>query len=145
MGNGLLVVLACCFFLLLLLPVVLFLFTYIFRLACVLCGLPKPSVLAAAGVMSVNFVVDAIAFAVLEAAVGGLAEQVNVAPWERVIVTRFLDLPLDLAISAGLHSVLMGIKFGKGIEVWFVQRLIYLCIAAAVVFVGVLVYLARAN
>jgi hypothetical protein len=32
----------------------------------------------------------------------------------------------ELPISAGLHAGLMSIKFGKGIEVWFVQMLILL-------------------
>ena len=65
--------------------------------------------------------------------------------WEAWIITRFLDLPVDLAISAGLHAAVMGIKFGKGIEVWFVQRLIQLGIVSACVLVGVVVYLARGN
>ncbi|MDB5312746.1 MAG: hypothetical protein JWO38_6948 [Gemmataceae bacterium] len=143
--GGPVVLLVCCFLLVLLVPVVLFLLTYIFRLACVLCGLPKPSILAAAGIMSVNFVADAIALTVLEEVVWLGAQGVGVPRWESWIVTRFLDLPVDLAISSGLHAGLMGIKFGKGLEVWFVQRLIQLSIVAAVVFVGVLVYLIQAN
>ena len=142
---GAAVALVCCFLLVLLVPVVLFLLTYIFRVSCVLCGLPKPSVLAAAGIMSVNFVADAIALTILEQIVGAGAQAAGVPRWEAWIVTRFLDLPVDLAISAGLHAGLMGIKFGKGIEVWFVQRLIQLSIVAAVVFVAVLVYLIQAN
>jgi hypothetical protein len=139
------VLLVCCFLLVLLVPVVLFLFTYIFRLACALCGLARPTVLAAAGIMSVNFVADAIALTVLEEVVWFGAQAVGVPRWESWIVTRFLDLPVDLAISSGLHAGLMGIRFGKGLEVWFVQRLIQLSIVAAVVFVGVLVYLIQAN
>jgi hypothetical protein len=136
-------IVCCC--LVLTLPVSLFLLTFIFRQSCALCGLPKPSVVAAAGIMSVNFVADAIALALLEAVVWEVARSLNVPRWESWIVTRFLDLPVDLAISSGLHAGLMGIKFGKGIEVWFVQRLIYLCIAAAVAFVAVLVMLIQAN
>lgn len=139
------VLLVCCFLLVLLLPVTLFLLTYIFRQACVLCGLPKPSVLAAAGIMSVNFVTDAIALALLEEIVWAGAQAVNVPRWESWIITRFLDLPVDLVISSGLHAGLMGIRFGKGIEVWFVQRLIYLCIAAAIAVVVVIALLVQAN
>ena len=142
---GAAVVFVCCFLLVLLVPVALFLLTYIFRLACVLCGLPKPSVLAAAGIMSVNFVADAIALTVLEAVVWEGAQAVGVPRWESLIVTRFLDLPVDLIVSSGLHAGLMGIRLGKGLEVWFVQRLIQLSIVAAIVFVGVLVYLVQAN
>ena len=39
-------------------------------------------------------------------------------------------------ISAGVHAALMRVRFGKGIEVWFVQRLIYLVL----ILVGGLVY-----
>ncbi len=58
------------------------------------------------------------------------------------MIVLFLFLPIDLSISAGLHAGLMSIKFGKGIEVWFIQMLIYLSIATAATFVVVLVYLA---
>lgn len=135
----------CCFLLFLVVPGILFLFIYIFRLACVLCGLPKPTMLAAAGIISVNLVADAIALSVLEHLVWTGAKAINVPRWESWIVTRFLDLPVDLVISAGLHAGLMGIKFGKGIEVWFVQRLIQLSIVAAIVFVGVVIYLVQGN
>jgi hypothetical protein len=144
-GNGAAVLFVCCVFTLLLLPVVLFLLTYIFRLACVLCGLPKPSVLAASGIMMVNFVADAIALTILEQVVHAVSGAAGIPRWEAWIITRFLDLPVDLAISSGLHAAVMGIRFGKGIEVWFVQRLIQLGIVAACVLVGVLVYLARGN
>ena len=140
---GAVVVLACCF--LLLLPVALFLLTAIFRLACRLCGLPTPSVLAAAGIMLVNFVADAVALAVLEESVWVVAKEMNVPRWESWLVTRFLDLPVDLVISSGLHAGLMGIKFGKGIEVWFVQRLIQLSVVAVVAFVAAVVYLIQGN
>ena len=57
---------------------------------------------------------------------------------------RALPVPADRSlISAGLHAGLMSIKFGKGIEVWFVQMLIYLSIAVAIAFLAVLVILAR--
>ncbi len=144
MGN-LAVLIACCVFSLLLLPVVLFLLTYIFRLACVLCGLPKPSVLAAAGIMMINFVADAIALTILEQVVHAVAGAVGVPRWEAWIITRFLDLPVDLAISSGLHAAVMGIKFGKGIEVWFVQRLIQLGIVAACVLVVVVAQFIMGN
>jgi hypothetical protein len=55
--------------------------------------------------------------------------------WESRIIVFFLILPIDLLISAALHSGLMNIKFGKGIEVWFVQWLLILSLAAAVTFV----------
>jgi hypothetical protein len=141
-GAGLFI---CCFLVFLVVPTILFVLIYIFRLSCVLCGLPKPTVLAAAGIISVNFVADAIALSILEHVVWSVAKAINVPRWESWLVTRFLDLPVDLAISAGLHAGLMGIKFGKGIEVWFVQRLIQLSIIAAIVFIGVIIYLVQGN
>jgi hypothetical protein len=143
-GNGGAAVLfVCCIFILMLLPVVLFLLTYIFRLACVLCGLPKPSVLAASGIMLINFVADAVAFAVLETVVHEVTAFAGVPRWEAWFIARFLDLPVDLTISAGLHAAVMGIKFGKGIEVWFVQRLIQLGIVAACALVWVIYLFVR--
>ena len=63
--------------------------------------------------------------------------------WEAGIIVVFLFLPLDLLISASLHARLMNIKFGKGIEVWFVQMLMYLGIAVLTTFVAVIFYLAK--
>lgn len=142
-GNGAAVLFVCCVFTLLLLPIVLFLLTYIFRLACVLCGLPKPSVLAASGIMLINFVADGVAFFLLESLVHEVTGWAGIPRWEAWFIARFLDLPVDLAISSGLHAAIMGIKFGKGIEVWFVQRLIQLGIVAACALVYVVVVLAR--
>ena len=43
----------CCFFLLMMVPVALFLLTFIYRWSCALCGLRKPTVLVASGIMFV--------------------------------------------------------------------------------------------
>lgn len=142
-GNVGAVLFVCCVFTLLLLPVVLFLLTFIFRLACVLCGLPKPSVLVASGIMLINFVADAVAFALLETVVHEATALAGIPRWEAWIIAKFLYLPIDLVISAGLHAAIMGIKFGKGIEVWFVQRLIQLGIFAACALVWGIAVLAR--
>lgn len=133
-----------CIGLVVLVPVVLFLLTYIFRLSCALCGLPKPSVLAAAGIMFVNFVADAVALTVLEGLVGTAAVAAGLPGWEATIITRFLDLPVDLAISSGLHAALMGIRFGKAIEIWYVQRSIQLALLVFAGLVAVIVYLIQA-
>ena len=134
---------ACCFFAILLVPVVLFLVTYIFRVSCKLCGLPKPSVINAAGIMFVSWVSVLIAETILEIVVKETGRAAGLPRWESGIITFFLALPIDLVISSGLHAGLMGIKIGKGIEIWFVQRLIQLSIVAAIAFVAALVYLAQ--
>lgn len=142
-NGGAAVLFVCCVFTLMLLPVVLFLLTYVFRLACVLCGLPKPSVLAASGIMLINFVADAVAFTILESVVHEITTLAGIPRWEAWFIARFLDLPVDLLISSGLHAAIMGIKFGKGIEVWFVQRLIWLGVVAACSLVVVIYMLAK--
>ncbi len=134
--------LACCFFALLLIPVFLFVLTYIFRQACALCGLPRPSVATAAGVMLLIRISTTVSEAVMEVIVMEACRAAGLQRWEAGIIVVFLFLPLDLLISASLHAGLMNIKFGKGIEVWFVQMLMYLAIALTAAFVGVMVYLA---
>jgi hypothetical protein len=137
------VLLACCFFLILLLPAILFIATYIFRVSCRLCGLRQPSVLNSAGIMFVSWVSVVIAETILRLIVEASGRAAALPQWESGIITFFLALPVDLVISSGLHAGLMGIRFGKGIEVWFVQRLIQLSIVAAIVFVAALVILAH--
>jgi hypothetical protein len=140
---GGLLLLACCFLAILLIPLVLFLLTYVYRLACVLCGLPKPSVLTASGVMMVTIVSVALAESIMGAIVELSCDAAGLPRWEAGVITFFLFLPIDLVISSGIHAGLMGIRFGKGIEVWFVQRLITLALIAAVVFVAALVVLVQ--
>jgi hypothetical protein len=139
------VLLICCFLFVLLLPGLLFLFTYIFRQACLLSGLPKPSVIVAAGHLFLITVAETFADFIMVEVVQWGCDLARVPLWEVRIIIFFLFLPIDLVISSGIHAALMGIKFGKGIEVWFVQRLIYLCIAAAIAFIAAIVILARMN
>jgi hypothetical protein len=137
------VLLAFCFFLLLLVPVVLFLFTYIFRQACAWSGLPKPNILTAAGVMILIRISTTISEALMRFVVFEACDRAGYPDWEADIIVLFLFLPIDMLISAGLHSGLMNIKFGKGIEVWFVQGLIILTMLAAITFVVALYLLVK--
>jgi hypothetical protein len=137
--NPLPLLLACCV-LLMLAPAALFLVTFIYRWSCVLCGLPRPTVLVAAGIMFVGWLSLAMAVGVLELIVREVCGAAGVPLWEAGIVLFFLALPLDLTVSAGIESGLMGVRFGKGVELWYTQRLIQLSILAAVGFVaGVIV------
>ena len=133
------IVLACCFFLVLLVPVILFVITSVFRHACVLCGLPKPSVATAAGVMLLIWVSKTVAEAVMDVIVRESCRAGGIPQWEAGLIVFFLLLPIDLLISAALHAGLMNIKFGKGVEVWFVQMLIYLGVFAIVGLVTVVI------
>jgi hypothetical protein len=140
--NALALAAVCCV-LLMLIPGGLFLLTYIFRQSCVLCGLPRPSVLTAFGVMALIRISTFVPEAIMKVIATESCRVAGVPLWEASIIIIFLVLPIDLLISAGLHSGLMSIKFGKGIEVWFVQMLIILSILAAIALVTVLAILAR--
>ena len=130
-----------CFLLLMMVPVALFLVTFIYRWSCELCGLPKPTVLVAAGIMFVAWLSIAMAVGVLRAVVNEACAAAGVPRWESGIILFFLALPLDLSVSAGIESGLMGVPFGKGVEMWYTQRLIQLSILAAVGFVAGVVVL----
>ncbi len=128
-------ILAMCFVLLLMIPIALFLFTYCFRKACVLSGIPRPSMFTAAGIMLLIRISTTISETLMDLVVKESCTVAGLPWWESRIIVFFLILPIDLLISAALHSGLMNIKFGKGIEVWFVQWLLILSLAAAVTFV----------
>jgi hypothetical protein len=135
------VLLAICFIGLMLIPIALFVFTYIFRQACSLSGLPKPSVFTAAGVMLLIRISTTVCEALMDLIVSETCQMAGLPRFESGLIVFFLLLPIDLLISAGLHSGLMNIKFGKGIEVWFVQWLIILSFLATVTFVVALIVL----
>ena len=134
------VMLACCFFAVLLVPVLLFVLTSVFRQSCVLCGLPRPSVATAAGVMLLIRVSTTVSEAVMNAVVQESCRAAGLPPTAAGIIVFFLLLPIDLVISAALHAALMNIRFGKGIEVWFVQMLIYLAVGVLVGAVVLAIY-----
>lgn len=142
MGN-VLALFFCCFFLLMMVPVALFLLTFIYRWSCALCGLPKPTVLVAAGIMFVAWLSLVMAVGVLRTIVHEACSAAGLPKWEASIIVFLLALPLDLLISAGIESGLMGARFGKGVEMWYTQRLIQLSIVAAVGFIAGIVVLIR--
>lgn len=141
-GNPL-VAFLCCFFVLMMVPVALFLVTFIYRWSCVLCGLPRPTVLVASGIMFVAWLSLVMAVGVLRVVVHEACSAAGLPKWEASIIVFLLALPVDLLISAGIESGLMGVPFGKGVEMWYTQRLIQLSIVAAVGLVIGLVVLAQ--
>jgi hypothetical protein len=138
------VLLFCCFVGLLLIPIFLYLVTHVYRTSCVLCGLPKPSVLNAAVVMLVSWVCLLVAEAVMGKVVEVSCDNAGLPRWEAVVIVFFLLFPVDLVLSSAIHAGMVGIRFGKGIEVWFVQRLIQLGLLVGVLVVTLLVLLVRA-
>ena len=121
-----------CFLLLMMVPAGLFLVTFIYRWSCRLCGLPKPTVLVAAGIMFVTWLSLVMAIGVLEVIVYEACTAAGLPRWEAGIVLFLLALPIDLLISSSIESGLMGVRFGKGVEMWYTQRLIQLSILSAV-------------
>jgi hypothetical protein len=132
-----------CLVLLVLAPVGLFLVTFIYRWSCALCGLPTPTMLVAAGIMFVGSLSLVMAVGLLEVVVFEACKGAGVPAWESGIVLFILALPLDLTVSAGIESGLMGVRFGKGVELWYTQRLIQLSILAALGFLAGVVVLIR--
>lgn len=141
MARPLLILFACCTFVVLLIPVSMFLVTFIYRWSCVLCGLPKPSVVVASGIMFVAWITLVLAVGLLRAAVHAACGAAGLPPWEAAIITFLLALPVDLVISAGIEAGLMGVRFGKGVEVWYTQRLIQLSILVVLGLIVGVVYL----
>src|SRR5256885_1314886 len=99
-----------CLFVLMLLPLALFLVTFIYRWSCVLCGLPKPTVMVAAGIMFVAWLSLVMAVGVLRAIVHEACSAAGLPKWEAGIIVFLLALPIDLLISAGIESGLMGAR-----------------------------------
>jgi hypothetical protein len=132
-----------CFFLMMLMPLAMFLVTFIYRWSCVLCGLPKPSVLVASGIMFVAWLSLVMAVGVLRVIVHEACSAVGLPRWEAVVIVFLLAMPIDLLISAGIESGLMGARFGKGVEMWYTQRLIQLSIVAAIGFLVGIILLIR--
>jgi hypothetical protein len=129
-----------CFTIIMMIPVTMFIVTFIYRWSCVLCGLPKPNVVVAAGIMFVAWLSLVMAVSVLREAVHAATAAAGLPRWESSIIVFLLALPVDLTISAGIESSLMGVRFGKGVELWYTQRLIQLSIVAAIGFViGIIV------
>jgi hypothetical protein len=142
----LLVLFACCFFLIMMVPVALFLLTFIYRWSCSLCGLPKPTVMVAAGIMFVAWVSLVMAVSVLRVVVHEACSAAGLPRWEAGIIVFVLALPIDLLISAGIESGLMGVRFGKGVEMWYTQRLILLTFIAAIgCIIGIIVLIQQLN
>ena len=65
--------------------------------------------------------------------------------WEAVVIVFFLLFPIDLVLSSAIHAALAGVRFGKGIEVWFVQRLIQLGLLVGILIFGLVIFLIGQN
>ena len=101
----------------------------IFRTACGLAGVAKPSFPKAAAIAGITFLVLTFVEGGLAALVRMAYQRFQLPVWEAGLVAFFAGLPVDLLVASGIHAGLLGIRFGKSIEVWFVHRLILLSLA----------------
>lgn len=88
--------------------------------------------MVAAGIMFVAWLSLVMAVGVLREIVHTVAAAMGLPRWEARILMFLLALPVDLVVSASIESGLMGVRFGKGVEIWYTQRLIQLTILAAI-------------
>lgn len=111
-----------------------------FRISCRLCHLPSPSVIRTLGIVSITFVATIFADALLAGALRGTYDALHLPAWELGIAAFFIGLPIDMVLNAGIHKAMMKIPAGKGIEVWFVQRIMILGVVIAITTFVAIVY-----
>jgi hypothetical protein len=80
------------------------------------------------GIVSTTFIIGFLVEAMLTAFVRMVYSRSNLPMWESGITSFFLGLPVDMLVNAMIHAWLMTLSLGKGIEVWFVQRLMLLTV-----------------
>lgn len=141
--NAAIIILFCCGVITFAL-VAVYLITFLFRYACVLCGLPKPSMWTAFGMLTLIWICKTVAEAIMKMIVQESCQRLGLPPWEGWLNVLILFLPIDLLISACLHAAFMRIRIGKGIEVWFVQMLMLGAILTAIAGVAAVYILAAA-
>jgi hypothetical protein len=122
--------------------VVGFLATWVmfFRLSCRLCDLESPTVTRTLGIVIVTFVAGLIAESMLAASVRFVYQQSKLPLWESGVTAFFLGLPVDMVVNAAIHAGMMRIAMGKGIEVWFVQRIMLLAVFVPIAFLMGLIF-----
>ena len=124
---------------------ILFFAVAIFQIACKWCGLERPNVFTAAGIVFISWIVWAIFEGIMIAILQELYRAAGYPPWEARIVGFFLGLPCHMLVTTGLHIGLMRVKFGKAIEVWFIQQLILFSIVLSIAGLIVVAVLAAKN
>ena len=97
---------------------------FVFRLSCLICGVPQPGLFRSFGMVGVLLFVPAA----VDAAFGaGLAEAYRAGGyplWEAGLVQFFLAMPAHMLICSCLHAQWLNLKVGEGLAVWFVDKLL---------------------
>lgn len=139
MGGQIVAVIICAGFTLL---VVLTAWVIFFRLSCRLCKLKPPSIPRTLGIVLITFAATSLAEGILAAVVRASYSGLGLPLWEAGISAFFIGLPVDMAVNAGVHTAMMRIPPGKGIEVWFVQRVLLLGVILGIGGLAALAFLA---
>ena len=97
---------------------------FVFRLSCMICGVPQPGLFRSFGTVSVLLLVPAVVDAVFGAGLTQAYRAGGYPLWEAGLVQFFLALPAHMAICSFIHAQMMNLKLGEGLAVWFVDKLL---------------------
>jgi hypothetical protein len=94
-------------------------------------------------VISVTFVAELIADAIVQGGIYAGYEAAGWPLWEAAAVIFFLVIPIDFVVASVVHAVLMQLPLTKAFEVWFVQRLMLSGVVGLLAAAALLVLLIR--
>jgi hypothetical protein len=113
-----------------------------FLVACRLSDVPSPGLMRGFGIVLVLLVVPAIFDALFGSVLFEVYKARNYPLWEAGLCQFFLALPMHMGICALIHAKMMSLKFGQGLTVWFVEKVLKFGIAAVIAGIVALFYLA---
>ena len=97
---------------------------FVFRLSCLICGVPQPGLSRSFGMVGVLLFVPAVVDGVFGAGLTKVYRAAGYPLWEAGLVQFFLALPAHMAICSFIHAQMMNLKLGEGLAVWFVDKLL---------------------
>ncbi|MGL6096018.1 MAG: hypothetical protein ACRC7O_09515 [Fimbriiglobus sp.] len=115
----------------------------LFRLSCLVCGVPRPGAAKSVGVVLGLLLAPILTDGIQTAIVVEVYQFAGYPLWEAGVVNFVLALPVHLLLCSALHARMMGLTFRECLPVWFVEKsikfgllLIALGVAAVFVFAG---------
>ncbi len=117
---------------------------FVFRLSCLLSGVPRPGLLRTVSLVTVLLAIPAIVDGFFAAILAEVYLSAGYPLWEAGLVQFFLALPAHMAICSFIHARIMRVRLGEGLSVWFMDKLLKAgVILAAVACVVALVALVK--
>lgn len=117
----------------------------VFRVACALADVPRPSVPRTVGLVLVLLAVPAIVDALTTAGLIEIYRATRYPLWEVAVVEFFLALPIHMVICSAIHARMMGVPMRDGLAVWLVEKLVKFGLFLPVGGLAVLVLLAASG